>query len=556
MVRFIGFTTGLVAWSALISVIGVTGTANADFAFGEPINLGPRINSPSVEGTPVLPADGLSLYFDSSRSGGSGDYDVWVATRETIDSEWSVPVSLGSPVNSPTWDGVPSISPDGLTLFLCSYRAGGSGESDIWMTSRETTEDNWATPVNLGPLVNSPSDDWTQSISGDGLELYFSSWRPGGMGNSDLWITRRAAIEEEWSTPVNLGPGVNSSSDDVNPSISTDGLCLFFFSLRAGGYGNRDIWVTTRVSRNHEWRTPVNVGPPVNTASMDQGASFSPDGTALFFCSSRPGGYGSLDLMQVPLVPVVDFNGDGKADGEEVLMMADHWGQREPGCDIGPSPFGDGIVDVRDLKVLAEYIGEEVYDPTLVAYWALDEMEGDIAYDEVSAREGMLTGDPVWEPDGGIVEGALGLDGVDDCLETGFVLDPADGAFSVLAWIKGGNPRQTIVSQIDGANWLTINAPQGTLATALVPPARRVAVPPLVSDVVVADNVWHRVAFVWDGASRSLHVDGMLVSTDEQGSLAESRGGLYIGCGANQSPESFFTGLIDDVRIYRRMVQP
>ncbi|MHC4520247.1 MAG: hypothetical protein ACYTAS_16775, partial [Planctomycetota bacterium] len=380
MVRFIGFTTSLVVSSALISVIGVTGTANADFAFGEPWNLGPRVNSPFVEGTPVLPADGLSLYFDSSRSGGSGDYDVWVTKRETVDSEWSVPTSLPSPVNSSAWDGVPSISPDGLMLFLCSDRPGGYGESDIWMTSRKAKEDAWGPPVNLGPPVNSPSDDWTQSISADGLELYFSSWRLGGMGNADLWITTRATIEDEWSIPVNLGPAVNSSSNDINPSISTDGLCLFFFSLRAGGYGNRDIWVTTRASRNDEWRPPVNLGPPVNTSSNDQGASFSPDGATLYFCSNRSGGYGSLDLMQVPLVPIVDFNGDGKADGKDVITMAEHWGQGESTCDIGPSPFGNGIVDVRDLKVLAEYIGEEVYDPTLVAHWALDETEGGIAY--------------------------------------------------------------------------------------------------------------------------------------------------------------------------------
>jgi hypothetical protein len=101
-----------------------------------------------------------------------------------------------------------------------------------------------------------------------------------------------------------------------------------------------------------------------------------------------------------------------------------------------------------------------------------------------------------------------------------------------------------------------IDALAGTPATELAPPARRVAVPPLVSDAVVTNDVWHRVAFVWDGASRGLYLDGTLVATDEQDSLESRDGGLYLGCGADQKPGTFFSGLIDDVRIYNRAVRP
>jgi hypothetical protein len=466
-------------------------------------------------------------------------------------------MNLASPVNSSDWDGVPSISLDGLTLYFCSARPGGTGDMDIWMTSRQSTGDAWAEPVNLGPVVNSPALEWTQSISADGLELYFSSARGGGAGGADLWVTTRATIADDWTAPVNLGSTVNSPDDDINPSISADGLCLLLFSLRPGGHGSRDIWMTTRNSKDDEWGMPVNLGPPINVSGMDQGGYFSVDGSILYFCSNRSGGYGGLDHYQAPVLSIVDFNGDGRVDGSEVLSMADRWGTDDSLCDIGPMPWGDGVVDVEDVKVLARHIGDEVEDPTLIAHWALDEAEGDVAYDSVGENNGTLVGDPGWRLEQGMLGGALECDGIDDAVAaTGHVLNPAEGPFSVIAWIKGGAPGQTIVSQDGGVSWLMVDVLTGTLATELVPPPKRTPVLPLVSDVALADGMWHRVAFVWDGFSRSLYADGMLVAQDEQSNLDRAVGGPRIGCGADLEPGSFFSGLIDDVRIYNRAVRP
>ena len=88
--------------------------------------------------------------------------------------------------------------------------------------------------------------------------------------------------------------------------------------------------------------------------------------------------------------------------------MADHWGQNEPLCDIGPTPLGDGIVDVHDLAVLGEHLFEETPLPSeLVACWKLDETEGDIAYDDTGTYDAVLNGDPQWQPAHGKVAGAL-----------------------------------------------------------------------------------------------------------------------------------------------------
>jgi hypothetical protein len=262
-----------------------------------------------------------------------------------------------------------------------------------------------------------------------------------------------------------------------------------------------------------------------------------------------------LDIYQAPITRVVDFNGDGKASGLEVRTLTELWGTDDSLCDIGPMPWGDGMVDVNDVKVLAQYIDEPVVDGTLVAHWALDETEGATAYDSVRDRDGTVIGTCAWQPIDGQVNGALALDG-GTCVVADRVLNPADGPFSVLAWINGGAPGEVIVSQVEGTNWLAIDTLEGTLATELVPPTRRVPVPPLVSTAPITDGVWHRVAFVWDGMRRSLYVDDVLVAQDEQDSLAACPGGLNLGCGADLSPGTFFSGLIDDVRIYNRAVRP
>ena len=351
----------LISIVLVLTVALVAGVANADFTFGTPTNLGLIVNTSRTDDCPSISADGLELYFRSNRSGGYGSQDIWVTTRATTNEPWGTPVNLGPKINSSSFDGNPSISPDGLSLFFMSDRSGGYGANDIWVTTRATTEDDWGTPVNLGPTVNSSTEDWSASILADGLSLYFSSLRPGGPGGGDLWVTTRATVSDPWGEPVNLGPTVNSSAGEWGHNISADGRTLFFGSTRPGGYGGQwgDLWVTTRETKDDEWGTPVNLGATVNSAYTDMAASISADGSTLYFDSSRPGGYGGHDLWQVSIEPIVDLNGDGIVDSADMCIIVDHWGENYPLCDIGPTPFGDGIVEVHDLIVLAEHLFEE-----------------------------------------------------------------------------------------------------------------------------------------------------------------------------------------------------
>ena len=299
----------LTALLAVPTTVVLTARADADRAFGNPTNLGATVNSSDKEWDPDISADGLSLYFKSYRPGGHGSSDIWVTTRKSKDDPWATPVNLGPAVNSSHVEGAPCLSANGLELYFVSDRPGGSGTLDIWVTKRKSKDDSWDTPVNLGPTVNSSAWENQPNISADGLSLYFSEvtgtrGRSGSMGEADIWVTKRKSKNEPWGAPVNLGPTVNGPDSEAAPSISTDGLSIYFNGWRTGGFGGVDIWVTTRKTKDDPWDPPVNLGPPINSSNREYNPDISSDGSILYFASNRPGTVGGsedMDIWQVSL---------------------------------------------------------------------------------------------------------------------------------------------------------------------------------------------------------------------------------------------------------------
>jgi OOP family OmpA-OmpF porin len=290
-----------------ILVVGFSlyANGNKEEVFGSPENLG--LNTPARENAPCISTDGLSLYFHSDRLGGQGDKDIWVAKRRTVSDAWQQPINLGSTVNTSANEFGPHLSPDGLELYFSSDRSGGYGFYDLWVTTRASVDAEWGTPANIGNDVNSSAAETAPCISMDGLELYFSDHmdsvpRTGGLGSADLWVASRPNTWSAWGKPVNLGSVVNSVKAEVNPTLSADGLILFFGSTRGGGQGGRDVWVTTRQTLDGEWCVPRNLGPSVNSEYSETRACMSPDGTMLYFNSNRIGGMGGYDLWQIPIL--------------------------------------------------------------------------------------------------------------------------------------------------------------------------------------------------------------------------------------------------------------
>jgi len=280
-----------------------------------------------------------------------------------VEDDWGPPANLGSIVNSLNDDMGPCISSDGLELYFQSNRPGGEGLDDIWVSRRATKDDPWGEPENLGPPVNTETWDYNPCLSSDGLELYFAY----GL-DPRLAVAKRDTKDSPWKEPVDLGSVVNSWTCQDTPWISSDGLLLMFTDCwfcdpRPNGLGSTDIWFTKRATKDDDWGEPVNLGAPVNTEFAEDACMISADGSTLYFNSDRPGGYGTYDLYQAPIIPIVDLNGDGIVDADDMCIMVDNWGTDNSLCDIGPMPFGDGVVDVQDLIILAEHLFEE-FPPT------------------------------------------------------------------------------------------------------------------------------------------------------------------------------------------------
>jgi len=206
-------------------------------------------------------ADGLSIYIHSQRSGGFGDWDIYVSRRATTEDDWGTPVNLGSPPNSRYGEWEPSISADGLELYFSdghegNWHPGGYGKADTWVSTRETTNDAFGPYKNLGPNVNSQHAGYVD-ISADGLELYITSHRSGSIGDCDIWLATRTTKSESFGVPINLGSNVNSSPPDVTPDISSDGLTLFW--TRGPGPHGTDLWMARRKSTSEHFGLRVKL---------------------------------------------------------------------------------------------------------------------------------------------------------------------------------------------------------------------------------------------------------------------------------------------------------
>ncbi len=748
-----------------------TGPAKADFIWGTPTILGPSVNSPYGEHGVCISANGLEFYFVSDRPGGYGGYDLWIRKRPTIQDDWGSPVCLGSPANTQYSYWEPTISADGLSLYFSDGHApqfgnplpgGFNGDGDIWMLARETVHDAWGAPVNIGPTVNS-QHAVHPSISADGLSLYFQSHRPGHLGDHcDIMVATRETTSDSFGAPVFLR-NVNSADGEWMPDISADGQTLFFCRKTC-----TELWMATRATMHDDFDPPLKLPPQINIPSCTNASpSLSADASTLYFSSDRPGGIGGYDLWQVSITPIVDFDGDGIVNLKDFSKLAQYWGLNESSVDIAPAPVGDGKIDYKDLAVLSEHwletetvyiqwlvhssvkvwagdviiyidprnlstsphdanavlvthshsdhyqpadiakasgpttkfvapadvvalygkgqairpgqmiqldgfnvIGVPAYntnhprsnswlgyiielaskriyiagdtdlieemktlghidvailpaggtytmnaqqaadatkyikpllaipyhwgggivgtladaqrfanlaacnvkimsageilssqdwlkDFSLIAHWKLDDAEGTTAVDSAGAKNGTVNGNPLWQPAGGKIDGALLLDGDGDYVSTPFILNPASGPFSVFAWIKGGAPGEVILSQITGVSWLSAESGTGNLMTELKPSSGRNNLA-LSSQTSIIDNNWHRVGLVWDGSYRILYVDDVVAAKDTapQSTLTGSTGGLYIGAEKSLNAAGFWNSLIDDVRIHNRVVTP
>ena len=283
---------------------------STNLAFGQlfsdwaaPVNLGPPVDTVGTEYQPAISKDGLSLYFvvlEGNVQG--GPQDIWVAKRNSLTDSWGTPQKLGSAVNSASTEGHPFVTIDGHWLYFNSNKPGGFGRTDIYVARRRDKREDfptdpsggWMPAVNLGSGVNTNSREQAPCVFEDSdngvTTLYFSSDRPGGLGEFDIYAS---TLQPDGTFgPAVLVEELSSASRDEQPDISRDGLAMFFVSNRSGSIPNldtgdpsSDLWMSTRPSTLDPWSEPVNLGLLINSPYEDISPSLSFDETTLYFVS-------------------------------------------------------------------------------------------------------------------------------------------------------------------------------------------------------------------------------------------------------------------------------
>lgn len=267
-----------------------------------PVNLGPVVNSSSADQSPEVSKDGLSLYFQSNRAGGEGNTDLWVSRRSSEDDPWGEAVNLGEVINSPAVESRPSLSRDGHWLFFSSNRPGGSTPGpglDLWASYRAHVHDDfaWQPPAHLGDGVNASGSSEIEASYVENESgaplLYFVSDRSGGFGGFDVYVSELLA-SGDWG-PATWVPELSGTSPDQSVSVRFDGREAFIVRGNPAPIGF-DLWVSTRETTSDPWSAPVNLGPVVNSLVVDSSAHISDDRQTLYFESTRAGGQGGSDL--------------------------------------------------------------------------------------------------------------------------------------------------------------------------------------------------------------------------------------------------------------------
>lgn len=244
-----------------------------------PTPLSPLVNTPDLEYEASFTADESTMIFTRLLNNQEDFYQA------TLVNGIITEVKPITELNTPDNEGAHCISADGKELIFtfCDNRR-TIGGCDLYVSN--LIEGKWSRPKNLGRQLNTEANDSQPTLSGDGQTLYFRSSREGGYGNFDIWYSTKTK-DGSWSEATNLGEPINTAGNDETPFLHKDGLTLYFSSDGRQGLGNLDLYVARRDHWDSPWSIVEHMPYPINTPFEDSGLKVSLDGKTAYFATDR-----------------------------------------------------------------------------------------------------------------------------------------------------------------------------------------------------------------------------------------------------------------------------
>jgi len=320
------------------------------------VNIGSKVNSEWHDFAPVVNENETMLIFTTRRKEGNLNQDVhtdnfpfediFISTSQ--DSSWNTAGNIGDIINTPFHDSNIALSADGRQLYL--YMDIEDGTSDIYV-SELRSDSAWSAPRSLGPNINSEFSEKSLSVSNDGRIVFFSSDRPGGEGELDLYYSMKNN-QGKWGPAVNLGSEINTESDEDSPFIDYDGKTLYFSSRGGMGMGGYDIFKAEYDSTSGGWTNIVNLGYPINTPDDDIYFVSTKGGKRGYYASVRENGMGYTDIYVVS-VPYVDINTRERLGPKNYLRKSveDESGLQAVNLNINVNDYDDNTPLDADLQL-------------------------------------------------------------------------------------------------------------------------------------------------------------------------------------------------------------
>lgn len=271
-------------------------------------NLGKEVNTKYADYYPFVSKDEGVLYFTSRSEGCMGSTrsafgyftsDIYVS--KVVKGQWTKAKGLGVPINSVEDEEIVGLTPDGKNMILYVDRK--EQPSDLMHAEIAKNRTSFGKPIPFNEPINTDGLELEGCYTADATTLYFAAVRKGGVGDADIYVSRKLP-NGEWGVPQNLGPNINTIYKEGFPVISEDGKYLYFASQGHTSIGGFDIFRSQWDGTRQQWGPAVNIGYPVNTPDDDMMYSLAGHGRDGYLSAWRKEGFGDLDIYKVTFLDV------------------------------------------------------------------------------------------------------------------------------------------------------------------------------------------------------------------------------------------------------------